>query len=335
MATSELLFKAMADPTRQRLLTALTLCDLTVGELVEVLDQPQSTVSRHLRLLKEAGLVLDHRSGKSVTYAMQPVSASAGMGSGNGGALANGSMELRNRLLQWAAAEPLDPAMRGRIEQVRERRSATQAGFFDALGTRWDQLREEAFGHAFHLEGLTALLPREWTVGDIGTGTGYMLGTLAGSFGQVIAVDPSERMLDIARSRAQALGAGNVSFREGALEALPIEDGELDLALASLVLHHVPEPPAALHELQRCLRPGGRLLVIEQDEHHAGAFRERMGDLWWGIAPAKLAAWMTEAGFDDVRTQPVRSVRSTMRQTMEIPPLYVAIARVGAGETQT
>jgi ubiquinone/menaquinone biosynthesis C-methylase UbiE len=325
------LFKAMADATRQRLLMVLSRQELSVTELVGVLGLPQSTISRHLKVLREAGLLSDRRVGAAVLQAARPLG-----GSGNGGLdLANWkdgngrpAAELRERVLEWAAQEALDERTRERMEQAIQRRQVASDDFFERIGTRWDQLRIECFGEAFHLEALTALLPGEWTVADIGTGTGYLLPILVERFARVLAVEPAGAMLEAARSRPELKATGNVEFREGLLPHLPLTDGEADLAIASLVLHHVPKPVEAMQELRRVVRADGRLLIIEQHEHAGDEFHERMGDYWRGFEPPALLAWVAEAGFREARVSPLTQVRPAGRQTGPVPGLYTVIARV-------
>jgi len=307
------MFKALADATRQRLLRVLSAHELSVSELVQVLEQPQSTISRHLKVLREAELVVDRRAGATTLYAV-PASG-AGRSNGHG---------LRDQLLEWIGNERLDAGTQARLEQVLAMRRG--GSFFETIGSRWDQLRVDAFGDAFHLEALTALLPREWTVADIGTGTGYLLPILAERFVRVVAVDPAANMLELARRRPELREAGNVEFRAGSLEALPLGDGELDLAIASLVLHHVAEPAAALREVGRCVRPGGRLLMVEQAAHEHQVFHDRMGDVWWGFEPATLEGWVADAGFDTVRVSWLRSARTSSRNMGEVPRLFVLTA---------
>ena len=234
--------------------------------------------------------------------------------------------EFRDALLEWASHEPLDERTRDRIERAVQRRQATSDAFFERIGTRWDQLRVEAFGSAFHLEALTALLPAEWTVADIGTGTGYLLPILSARFRRVIAVEPAGAMLDAARGRPELKAAANVEFREGSLAQLPLANGEVDLAIASLVLHHVPRPVDALRELRRVIRQAGRLLIIEQHEHGGDEFHERMGDYWHGFEPPQLQTWVSEAGFEDARVSQLTHARPAGRQTGQVPTLYTLTA---------
>ncbi len=323
MTGTDLLFKSLADTTRQRLLGVLAKHELSVSELVEVLDQPQSTISRHLKVLREAGLLIDRRTGATVLYAARPISPTPATNEAKPG---NGRIDLRDRLLEWVGHEPLDKAAHDRLQRVLLRRDHGGRGFFDTLGAKWDQLRIETYGQSFHLEALTALLPADWVVADIGTGTGYLLPMLSDRFSRVIAVEPAGAMLDAARNRPELLGAANVEFREGALSALPIRDGEVNLAITSLVLHHVPDPQAAIAELFRCLAGGGRLLIIEQTEHDNADFRERMGDQNWGFQPEALAAWLRSAGFGGLRSRPLATANGNGRHALDAPPLFVMTA---------
>jgi len=333
LARSELILKAMADATRQRLLQLLTSHELTVSELVEILDQPQSTISRHLKVLREAGLLRDRRSGNTVRYAALPPSPLVTVASnGIRASKPNGQNEswqvsvLRDRLLDWIGQTPPEDETRQRLEAVLRKRQVGD-DFFEAVGSRWDQFRVEAFGQAFHLEALTTLLPADWVVADIGTGTGYLLGTLASRFRQVIAVDPAEGMLAVARDRLEVKAANNIEFRLGSLAELPIENDEVDLAIASLVLHHVERPADALTELRRCLRPAGRLLIVEQETHSHAEFHERMGDLWWGFEPAMLQTQVAAAGFIEIATSRLASAKPTNGPAGDVPALFVLTAR--------
>ncbi len=308
-----ILFKAMADKTRQRTLAVLTGHELSVSELVEVLSLPQSTVSRHLKVLRSAGLIRDRRDGNAVLYCV--------LQQANG----DPNAQLASRLLDWTAEQPLPASLDARRRAVIERRGDMSRRFFDRVGRHWDSLREEAFGKAFHLEAFIALLPEEWTVADIGTGTGYLLGTLGRRFRRVIAIDPVERMLQVARRRVEREGLSNVELDGGDLARLPLEDSDVDLALAVLVLHHVPSPQEAMRELYRIVKSPGRLLVVEQMTHNSESFRERMQDPWWGFEPARFAALLESVGFVDVRSTGLRNVECAP----DAPDLFVVTGRKG------
>lgn len=309
------LFRALAESTRQRLVQILLSEELSVTELIAVLRLPQSTVSRHLKVLRAADLVRDRREGVTMYYSAAPL---------------NDGDELRGAIQRWLGRRPLPQAVVTRLQRALRRRGDGTAGFFQRIGKRWDELRGAAFGEAFATEAFAALLPREWTVADIGTGTGFLLPTLADNFDRIISIEPAATMLECARQRVAECGATNVAFHAGDLDHLPIEDNACDLAIACLVLHHVPEPARALAEMHRVVRPGGRILVIEQQAHENQAFYEMMQDRWWGFDRGDLAKQVASVGFGEVRHHDLRMVQ-TRSGAIDSPGLFVLTAcRAGA-----
>lgn len=307
----EVIFKAMADGTRQRTLGVLGRHELSVSELVEALNQPQSTVSRHLRILRDAGLIRDRRDGNTVLYSV-PDPARNGDGH-----------DLNARLLEWVADRPLAASVESRLEAVMRKRSDMSRRFFDRIGRQWDALRVESFGPSFHLEAFVALLPQTWTVLDVGTGTGYLLPILARHFERVIGVEPVNNMLDAARHRIDHHGHSNVELRRGDLAQLPLAATSVDLALAVLVLHHVPAPRAALAELYRVVRDGGSILIVEQTAHQNESFRERMQDRWWGFDAGEFARLVESVGFSQVRSHRL----TTVERADDAPDLFIVTGR--------
>ncbi len=303
--------RALADPTRQKLAQLLIQEELSVSELVAVLRLPQSTVSRHLKVLREAGLVADRRAGTTVIY---------NAASNNGG-----TNELRSLLLSWLEGRSLSKGMAERLDKVLARRKDEAIGFFERLANRWDELRTAAFGDSFAVESFLSLLPRDWTVLDVGAGTGFLLPVLAAHFENVIAVEPAHAMLECARNRVSVEGLKNVAFHEGDLETLPLAGRTCDLAIACLVMHHIVKPPLALAEMLRVLRPGGRMLLVEQEVHDNRVFHETMQDYWWGFTPDDLAADVSAAGFTDVKCRTLVSAKSHSG-AVEAPGLYVIVA---------
>lgn len=315
---SETVFKAMADATRCRILQIVNRHELSVSELVDCLQLPQSTVSRHLKVLRDAGLIRDRREGTAVIYAV----AENGAGSGSN------PPELQARLLDWVNDQELPRRISGRIDRVLGRRKRRSAEFFSRIGHRWDQMRMDAFGDAFHLEALTAMLPGDWEVADIGTGTGFLLPLLSRTFRKVVAVDPIPEMLEAARTRCTDRGVKNVRFLKGDLSRLPLPDGRVDLVLAVLVIHHVPSPAEALQELHRIVKPGGRLLVVEQQAHRLEEFFERMQDRWWGFEPAEFTRLVSKAGFRRVRRRGL-APDFNAASPLEGPDLFLLTAEKG------
>ena len=305
------LFRALVDQTRRRTLSLLSQHELSVSELVAVLGQPQSTVSRHLRVLRDAALIRDRRNGNIVFYSVPAV------GSGQG------DDDLTSRVMEWLTEQPLPRSIRLRLDTVVRKRQDMSHRFFDRLGREWDALREESFGPRFQLEAFLALLPTQWTVADIGTGTGYLLPALARHFERVVGVEPVGRMMEAAKQRVERLDLKNVDLRSGDLEQLPIEQASIDLALAVLVLHHVAAPTDALSELYRISRAGGVVLLLEQCAHESQAFRTRMQDRWWGFEPSALIASFESVGFWDCRSRKL----ATVEPSDDAPDLFVVTAR--------
>jgi len=307
---AEAVFKAMADKTRQHALCLLSREELSVSELVELLRIPQSTMSRHLKVLRLARLIADRKVGSTVYCSIpsDPVGANS---------------DLFERLMAWIREQPLSDGLEARLNAVLRRRTESSEDFFVRIGRRWDVLREECFGNGFHLEALWALLPAHWTVLDAGTGTGYLLPSLANRFRRIIAVDAIDSMLDAARQRVADLALTNVELRRGDLADLPVDAGGVDLALALLVLHHVPSPEDAIGALFRVVKQGGRVLIVEQAAHTNEAFRDRMYDRWMGFEPNRLEGMLGDAGFSDIECG--RLV--TVDRGDDAPDLYTVTGR--------
>jgi ArsR family transcriptional regulator len=278
---------ALTDPTRGRILLVLERHELTVSELCSVLRLPQSTVSRHLKILGDAGWVHSRPEGTARLYRRD--------GDGTDAAAAALWSAVREPLLGLAAAEQDAHRLEAVLAQRRER----SREYFASAAERWDAVRDELWGREPFLWSLPALLDPAWVVGDLGCGTGRVTEALAPFVGRVVAVDGSQEMLDAARRRTARLP--NVELRRGELESLPIEDGALDAATMILVLHHVPDPGRALAEAARVLRPAGRLALVDMLPHDRQEYREQMGHVWLGFDRPSIERVAEAAGFDAVR----------------------------------
>jgi ubiquinone/menaquinone biosynthesis C-methylase UbiE len=288
---------------------------LTVGEVSEVLGLPQSTVSRHLKSLRETGLLTDRKEGPRVFIGLTEPG-------GNGD---NGDL---NRVLNgWLREQPLSGAVEGRLRRVVRERNGTEDAF-QRLASQWDELRFEHFGSAFHLEALASLLPRDWRVLDAGTGTGYLLPFLGTHFREVVAMDSSPAMLDLARERASRAGLENVELRPGRLEALQLGDASIDCVVAILVLRHSPNLHQALREMARVVADGGRVLIVDVGPHTMEEFRRRIGDASSGIEPRRVAAGLAGVGFDIIsdRALSLPETGSPARPTRPAPELFLIAA---------
>jgi ArsR family transcriptional regulator len=278
---------ALADRTRCRMLWLLDQHELTVSELCAVLQLPQSTVSRHLKTLGDAGWVSSRRDGTSRYYTIAR--------SARDGAAAQ-LWELTRSQLAGRAGVEQDAR---RLARVLERRRETSRQFFASAAGQWDRLRGELFGSDVLWRGLLGLLPDHWTVGDLGCGTGVLIAALAPHVRRVIGVDGSGEMLAAARGRVA--GFDNVELQAGLLEALPIETGTLDAAVMMLVLHHLPSPVPALSEAHRVLKPGGRLLIVDMAPHEHEEYRQQMGHVWLGFSGEQIQRFAAQAGFTHMR----------------------------------
>jgi ubiquinone/menaquinone biosynthesis C-methylase UbiE len=282
---------SLADTTRSRLLLLLDRHELTVSELCGIMQLPQSTVSRHLKALADSGWVSARADGTSHLYTMT-----------------REELDAPARRLWSLVRDQVGPSPAGSQDQRRlqvtlaDRRTKSQE-FFSSSAGQWDRLRDEQYGERFHLGALAALAQGDWTVGDLGCGTGETSATLAPFVNHIVAVDASAAMLQAARKRLQPFD--NVDLRRGDLESLPIDDARLDAATLMLVLHYVPEPERALAEVSRVLKPGGRLIMVDMLPHDRDNYRQQMGHVWLGFSEEKMTRLLADAGFEKTRIVPL------------------------------
>ena len=302
---------ALADTTRSRLLLLLDRHELTVSELCGVMQLPQSTVSRHLKALSDTGWIAARAEGTSNLYAMT-----------------RDELDPAARRLWALVREQVGPTPASLQDQRRaqrvlaERRTKSQE-FFSSSAGQWDRMRDDLFGERFHLAALPAFADAEWTIGDLGCGTGQLAVALAPFVARVIAVDASAAMLQAAKRRLQGLqGMTNVDLRRGDLESLPIDDARLDAATMAVVLHYLPEPDRALREVARVLKPGGRLLIVDMLPHDRESYRQQMGHIWLGFSEDHVRRILDESGFAETRVVPL-----SPDPRSKGPGLFVATAR--------
>jgi len=277
----------LADPLRGRLLLLLDRHELTVSELTAVLQLPQSTVSRHLRVLADDGWLVARADGASHLYRLA------------GGQLEASAKRLWHLVREQVGATGAAAADAQRLTGILAQRRTRSQEFFSRAAAHWDGIRADLFGARPDLGAAFGFLDEDWTVGDLGCGTGPFVAAVAPFVRRVIAVDQSRAMLASARRRLR--GLDNVELRSGDLEALPIEDGELDAAAVVLVLHYAVDPARTLAETRRVLRPGGRLLVVDMVPHEREDYRQQMGHLWQGFSADQIGGWLEEGGFKRCR----------------------------------
>jgi SAM-dependent methyltransferase len=278
----------LSDPTRLRLLRLLERHELGVAELCDILQLPQSTVSRHLKVLGDEGWVKGRAEATTRLYRM-----------------VEGKDDARRRLWTIAREETggwatVDQDHLRLTRQLTARRPAAEAFFAGAAGD-WDRLRQELYGATFTQAALLSLLPATWDVADLGCGTGHTAATLAPHVRTVLGVDQSAAMLRAARKRTANLA--NVTLRQGSLEALPLEDDSVDGALLILALTYLADPRQALREASRVLRAGGRVVVVDLLRHDREDFQRQMGQASLGFGPETLTEMLCDAGLGDGRAR--------------------------------
>ena len=277
---------SLADTTRSRILLLLDRHELTVSELCTIVQLPQSTVSRHLKALADGDWIAARAEGTSNLYSMTRDLDSA-------------ARRLWLLVREQVGASPTAAQDQRRLQAALAERRTKSQEFFTSSAGQWDRVRDELFGDRFHLAALAAFAQSDWTVGDLGCGTGQVSAALAPFVARVISVDGSAAMLQAARKRLHAFD--NIDLRRGDLEALPIDDGRLDAATLMLVLHHVPEPERALGDVARVLKPQGRAIVVDMLPHDRESYRQQMGHVWLGFSDEHVRRMFHEAGFEKVR----------------------------------
>ena len=301
---------ALAEPTRTRILLLLDERELTVSELCAVLQLPQSTTSRHLRALADSGWVTARAEGTSNWYTRVRDGLDQAAG------------RLWRLVREQASSSPTATQDHRRLEGVLNARRTTSQEFFNSSAGQWDRLRDELFGEQVHLPALPGLADDDWTVGDLGCGTGQVAASLAPFVARVIAVDGSAAMLQAAKTRLHGLNLTNVELHRGELESLPLDDALLDAATITLVLHHVPQPERVFAEIARVLRPGGRLLLVDMLPHDRESYRQQMGHVWLGFSETQITRYLDQAGFERIR---VSALPTDSR--VKGPALFAARAR--------
>ncbi|HEV3484343.1 MAG TPA: metalloregulator ArsR/SmtB family transcription factor [Vicinamibacterales bacterium] len=285
------LFRLLGDEARLRLLRLLEAERLNVTELTGILGIAQSGVSRHLGLLKEAGLVSEEREGGFTYYRIAPAVRSG----------ENGLAPLWTLLqaqFRESAGSPAALADLARLEEVRRLRQEN----FEAHSGPDTNERQLVPGRSWAAwaRALGHLLP-PWRVADLGCGEGYLTVETSRWASRVFAVDRSPAVLRRARALATRRGVSNVIWKRGEIEALPLRDASVDVALLSQALHHASDPARALAEASRIVVPGGRVLVLDLREHEQSWVRQRLGDRWLGFSQDKLRSLLESAGLAHVK----------------------------------
>lgn len=277
----------LADLTRSRILLLLDRHELTVTELCTILQLPQSTVSRHLKTLADDGWIVARGDGTSRFYKMVATR------------LDDAAKDLWMLVRAQMSISPSAGEDQRRAMSVLQRRAAKARVFFADSAEYWDAMRAEMIGKRADLLALLDLLDENWIVGDLGCGAGQLTEALAPCVAKVIGVDESGPMLSAAAKRLESFD--NVTLQPGTIEALPIEDGTLDVAILFLVAHFISDPAKVMREIRRVLKPGGRLLVVDMMSHDRVDYVLQLGHVWQGFDGDQVKDWLTEAGFTNAK----------------------------------
>jgi ArsR family transcriptional regulator len=302
-------FKALGDEARLRILRAVEIAELSVAEIVEALKMPQSSVSRHLKPLRDSGLLETRREGTSVYYRRGPV-----------------FQETTFAQLMSEKLSELPGASRDRaaVDRAIEQRRRESIKFFDEIAGRYGSLTQPGGGW----QALAAALASGFAgqmVADIGCGEGDLTLLLARFAKRVTAVDLSAQMLRVVQERSEEAGvARRVTVGKGDLEMLPLETDSVDAAFVSQVLHHAARPALALKEAARILKPDGRLILLDLAPHDQEWVRSEWADQWLGFDERELRGWLTAAG-----------LKAEVFQTLEGPtPAFSVVMIVATKEVK-
>lgn len=310
--------KAAADPTRLRILVAVRDTELTVGELCRVLEQSQPRVSRHLKLLADAGLLRRHADGTSAFYRL----VSSGLGRNLSDAI-QGLIEDDDPVLQRDAH---------RLGAIRKERAEEANRYFEEVASNWDRVRR------FHVADeqveaamLDAVSDMELCdLVDIGTGTGRVLEVFGHAIRSGLGLDLSSKMLSLARSRLDELGLRHCGVRKGNAYDIDLESGSVDISVLHHVLHFLDDPGACIGEAARILRPGGRLLIVDFGPHDVEELRNDYAHRRLGYADAEVSAWCTDSGLVSIKSTHLEPTTPGAKRKRLPVTLWVATQDAGS-----
>jgi len=291
--------RAIAEPTRLNIVALIDCCELSVGELSRVLAQSQPRVSRHLKVLCDAGLLTRHQEGASALFSIATDGAGA---------------ELVRRVLPLLDGQQteLSKAME-RLQTWRTNRAREAERHFDQIASKWDAFRDVTVGAAQIEQRLLELLAPAVVNDflDLGTGTGRMLELFAPRFERGLGIDLSSDMLRVARAKMDRENLRHCRVRKGDLYNLDVPAGGADVAVLHHVLHYLDDPGLAIAEAARTLRPCGQLIIIDFAPHNFESLRSEHAHRRMGLSDESVRSWCADAGLEDLRTEHLQSSAQT------------------------
>ncbi|PWL17267.1 ArsR family transcriptional regulator [Falsochrobactrum shanghaiense] len=282
--------KAVAEPSRLRILALLSRGDLTVSDLTTILGQSQPRVSRHLKLLGEADLIDRYQEG---AWAFFRLSDNALCGE-----------VARDLLARLNVNDPLIERDMERLSQVKASRQEKAAAYFSANAGSWDEIRKLHVSESAVEAALRKIVGERpfQAMLDVGTGTGRLLELFSPLYNRGLGIDINRDMLAVARANLDLASVGNAQVRQGDVYALPVERENFDLVTIHQVLHFLDDPQAAIREATRALRPDGRLLIVDFAPHRLEFLREEHAHLRLGFSDEQMLGWMRDAGLEPEKT---------------------------------
>jgi ubiquinone/menaquinone biosynthesis C-methylase UbiE/DNA-binding transcriptional ArsR family regulator len=275
--------RAIAEPTRLRLLFVLSHGEFNVSELTQILGQSQPRISRHLKLMTEAGLLSRYKEGSWVLFRLGENTRGAALARAIVDLLPGSDSVLANDI--------------ARMEEIRRQRAENAAAYFSANAANWEKLRSLHVSEA-DVEAAMVAMAGSGTLGnfiDLGTGTGRILSLFAARSSQATGVDQSREMLVVARANLERSGLRRAQVRQGDIYALPFASATADFVTIHQVLHYLDDPARALGEASRILKPGGRLLIVDFAPHELEHLRDQHAHRRLGFAPDVMASWLKRA----------------------------------------
>jgi len=309
--------KALADPLRLRVLAAVSEEELTVGEVQEVVHSVQSSVSRNLAILREAGFVRDRKEGTNVYFSLRrdmPASA----------------RELFQSLTRRLSELPEAKEDQVRLRECLRRRVARSRNYFEAIAGDWERIRKSYFDDRVSSLAIEKLLPSNLVLADIGCGTGALTLELARVAKHVMGVDLSSGMIRNAKQLARERGIQNIDFRLGDIEKLPLAHESVDASFCVMVLHFLDDPERAVAELCRITRPSGSVILVDLVPHDQEWMQTEMAHRWLGFDQNSIVKWLRAGGAEHVEYELSGSYagEKTEKNGKQRVELFVACGRL-------
>lgn len=279
--------KSVSDETRIRIINILSFGSFNVNEITEVLGMGQSRISRHLKILHDAGILQSHREGTWVYYKLPEESTSAN----------EFAFDINQLILSHKEDLPHREIDQQKVAILLKNREDKSNRYFNKVGKNWDRIQEEVLNPEIYRNQILSFIPaKSETILDLGCGPGGLFPYLLKKSKQVIGIDSSEKMLEEARKTFS--NQKRVKIVEAPLENLPFKTNSADAVVASMVLHHISNPPLVLQEANRVLKNKGSLCIVDLKKHDKEFMRDTYADLWLGFNPDLLTEWLRAANFE-------------------------------------